>query len=924
LTNVGYIFVRSSQKKIQELAHLVLKVKVFRKGSKFLYEIISSQFLVPGDLLALENNMKLPCDALLISGEAIINESMLTGESTPIPKFPIDESPENSFDYETQKRYIIFEGTTILQLKSKNSNKFVYAMVIRTSFMTLKGQMIRSILFPNHKEDKFFKQALKFLLTYLIICLILYFEMLAMMIKYSLSPQMCLLRFANQLIGVFPPALNVYFQFPVNFSIIRLKQKGVLGLQPQKMRDAGTIKICCFDKTGTLTENGMDVYGYYEKKEDHNMKLVLSNQIKKEEISERLIFQLMATCHNVYLIDNVLMGDILEIKMLEFSQWKFVESDKDNVIFYVHSPNGKVLDVCKIFEFESEFQCMSSIVYDPEKNLYYAFTKGAPEKIMKICKPESIPTNYIATMEAMAIQGFRILGLASNIIDIDEGSSKMIKRETVEKGLTFIGFLILQNKMKKDTPEVIKHLSDADLSLKIISGDNPLTTIQAAKESKIISEEKTVILVELNDLFDNKVKIKEIHPQKQNSMTLDSPALISSPSIHDKKKIYSPNKKNNNNIRIDQVEMKSLSELDSFDENSKELNKLSNLYLTDNDLEFAITGAFYEYITSIHYFSNSNAQNFLKAILMRTKIFARIKPEQKGKIIESIRLFSQVGVAMVGDGANDCAALKTADIGISFTQADASFAAPFTSTDLSISCIEKVLLEGRACLMALVEVFIYTECFNFILIVANVILIHNLSHTNDFQDIIYVFVITIPLTISFGLSAPIRKLTRHFPDYNLFDFYNMLQIYGLMFISGICLVSSYLMLIHQDFYSFKLYFENGTYGNSNPENTVIYYGSAYFLMGYPLIILSSKPFKQRIYRNYLLMIWFSINFLSAIISNFVFESTIQSLLLVDFEIEFKVKFFIIYIAGLSLAALFIFVVRKIKLKNEKGKFDKNS
>ena len=72
------------------------------------------------------------------------------------------------------------------------------------------------------------------------------------------------------------------------------------------------------------------------------------------------------------------------------------------------------------------------------------------------------------------------------------------------------------------------------------------------------------------------------------------------------------------------------------------------------------------------------------------------------------------------------------------------------------------------------------------------------------------------------------------------------------------------------------------------------------------------------------MIWFSINFLSAIISNFVFESTIQSLLLVDFEIEFKVKFFIIYIAGLSLAALFIFVVRKIKLKNEKGKFDKNS
>ena len=50
---------------------------------------MSSDNLVPGDIYAIENGMKLPCDTILVSGELLLNEVSLTGESIPIPKEPL-------------------------------------------------------------------------------------------------------------------------------------------------------------------------------------------------------------------------------------------------------------------------------------------------------------------------------------------------------------------------------------------------------------------------------------------------------------------------------------------------------------------------------------------------------------------------------------------------------------------------------------------------------------------------------------------------------------------------------------------------------------------------------------------------------------------------------------------------------------------
>lgn len=65
--------------------------------------------------------------------------------------------------------------------------------------------------------------------------------------------------------------------------------------------------------------------------------------------------------------------------------------------------------------------------------------------------------------------------------------------------MEFYAFLAMENKLKSDTTEVIKKLSDSGLDLKVISGDNPLTTIQCARECNILDSNKPVLLVDYDD-----------------------------------------------------------------------------------------------------------------------------------------------------------------------------------------------------------------------------------------------------------------------------------------------------------------------------------------------------------------------------------------------------------------------------------------
>ena len=69
----------------------------------------------------------------------------------------------------------------------------------------------------------------------------------------------------------------------------------------------------------------------------------------------------------------------------------------------------------------------------------------------------------------------------------------------------------------------------------------------------------------------------------------------------------------------------------------------------------------------------------------------------------------------MGDGANDCGALKQADIGLSLSLSESSISAPFTATDLNPAAILQLLVQARAGLETSLSCFKFMAFYRYLL-----------------------------------------------------------------------------------------------------------------------------------------------------------------------------------------------------------------
>ena len=78
-----------------------------------------------------------------------------------------------------------------------------------------------------------------------------------------------------------------------------------------------------------------------------------------------------------------------------------------------------------------------------------AHVKGSPEKLRELCKKSSIPSSFHRILENYSKMGFRVLACGSKEITSE------VSRDEIECNLNFLGFMVMENKLKPATKRII-------------------------------------------------------------------------------------------------------------------------------------------------------------------------------------------------------------------------------------------------------------------------------------------------------------------------------------------------------------------------------------------------------------------------------------------------------------------------------------
>ncbi|MEK6811663.1 MAG: HAD-IC family P-type ATPase [Nanoarchaeota archaeon] len=490
----GFVQEYRAEKSIESLRKLSsLKARVIRD---FEMREIDSKFLVPGDIVVLEEGGKVPADGRVLESYSLsIFESSLTGESSPSSKN--NNVLTRDLVINDQKN-MVFSGTLV----TKGRGIFV---VTSTGMKTELGR-IAHLLSSVEKEttvlqkklDKFGKYVgYGVILISLIIFVIgaireqLFSELLSgNYSEFLIQSRKWFLMAVALAVAAVPEGLPAVVTISLAIGVKRMLKKRSLIRRLPSVETLGETTVICCDKTGTLTKNEMTVRNLFVNDQDYSVSGegystngLISLYGKPFTEKDNLILKIGSLCNNsqihVSLNDVSITGDPTEAALLVSASKAGLDYRKLRESF------PKVNELT----FDSERKMMSTVHRDGKSFILY--NKGAPEKVLEKCShilfrgrvvilKEDMWKKIIEQNKVYANQALRVLGFAYKKIN-------NIKDAT-EKNLIFVGLQGMIDPPKEEISECVSKSHGAGIRVIMITGDNINTAVAVAREIGLTGE----------------------------------------------------------------------------------------------------------------------------------------------------------------------------------------------------------------------------------------------------------------------------------------------------------------------------------------------------------------------------------------------------------------------------------------------------
>ncbi|MFZ5955491.1 MAG: cation-translocating P-type ATPase [Nanoarchaeota archaeon] len=456
---IGFLQEYKAEKIIEKLKKsLEYKILVFRNNKQ---KEIDSKFLVPGDIISLDEGDKILADCRIIKqNNLFVNESVLTGES-----FPIEKS-SNILD----KMTILSERTNMLFAGTSIARGNCLAVVVHTGKETEFGkiaELVQTTLeeqMPLEKKMNAFSKKISIAILAFVTCLFF------IGIKLG-KPKIEMFLIAVSLaVSAIPEGLPAIVAITLAVAINRMRNSNTLVRKLPAAETLGRATVICTDKTGTLTEEKLNVDKVYAGK------FYSINALNKRSKSLECLFKIGILCNNARGESGDILGDPTEVALIKSANIFGLDKIKET------NENIRL----KEYTFSSERKLMS--IVRENAGIKTSYVKGAPIFILEKCTKEFIEgkiklldNKRKAELKKICIemenQGLRVLGFAFR----DIAGSK-ITQENAENNLVFSGFQGMIDPPRPEIKNAIHQALEAGIQIKILTGDSALTTKAIAEK----------------------------------------------------------------------------------------------------------------------------------------------------------------------------------------------------------------------------------------------------------------------------------------------------------------------------------------------------------------------------------------------------------------------------------------------------------